>query len=323
MQWNERIGRRIKLRDLHLLEAAAHAGSLAKAAKSLGMSQPAVSYAIAEMEKSLGVPLLDRTSQGVTPTAFGRVLLERSTVVFNELRQGLTEIESLADPASGELRLGTPQPMLAVTTAIIDRLARRYPRMTFHLTVESTHILLRELRERAIELVVSRMLVPLVEDDMSIEILFQDQLAIIAGKDNPLLRRRAVRLDQLMGERWVLPPPDGWLQPLMRKAFAEHGLEVPRATVNTFSTYAVSMLVAQGPFLTMHPETMLHVTHEHPALRALPIELPDTRTPVALISPKGRSLSPIAKLFVQTARIAVGEMFGKRPKRASRRYQAS
>src|SRR5215207_10147014 len=156
MQWNERIGRRIKLRDLHLLEAAAKAGSLAKAAKSLGMSQPAVSYAIAEMEQSLGVPLLDRTSQGVTPTAFGRVLLERSVVVFNELRQGLTEIEFLTDPAGGELRLGTPQPMLAVTTAIIDRLARRYPRMTFHLTVESTHVLLRELRERAIELVISR-----------------------------------------------------------------------------------------------------------------------------------------------------------------------
>jgi molybdate transport repressor ModE-like protein len=319
MQWNERIGRRIKLRDLHLLEAAAQAGSLAKAARSLGMSQPAVSYAIAEMEQSLGVPLLDRTSQGVIPTAYGRVLLERSVAVFNELRQGLSEIEFLADPAGGELRLGTPQPMLGVTTAVIDRLAKRYPRMTFHLTVESTHILLRELRQRGIELVLSRMLVPLAEDDMSVDILFQDQLAIIAGKDNPLLRRRAVKLEQLMGEQWALPPPDGWLQPLMRKAFAGHGLDVPRATVNTLSTSAVSMLVAQGPFLTIHPETMLHMPHEHPLLRALPIELPTTRTPVALISSVNRSQSPVAKLFVETAHVVVDEMLGKRARRPNRR----
>jgi molybdate transport repressor ModE-like protein len=135
MRWDERVGRRIKLRDLHLLEAAARTGSLAKAAKSLGMSQPAVSYAIAEMERSLAVPLLDRTSQGVVPTAFGRALLKRSVVVFNEIRQGLSEIETLADPARGELRLGTPQPMLAVTSAVIERMSKRYPNMSFHLTV--------------------------------------------------------------------------------------------------------------------------------------------------------------------------------------------
>ena len=149
MRWDERVGKRIKLRDLHLLEAAAQTGSLAKAAKSVGMSQPAVSYAIAEMEKLLGVSLLDRTSQGVAPTAFAHALLKRSAVIFNELRGGLSEIESLSDPTIGELRIGTPQPMLSVTSAVIDRMSDRYPRMTFHLTVESTHVLLRDLRDRA------------------------------------------------------------------------------------------------------------------------------------------------------------------------------
>ena len=114
------------------------------------------------MERSLAVPLLDRTSQGVVPTAFGRALLKRSVVVFNEIRHGLSEIETLADPTRGELRLGTPQPMLAVTSAVIDRMSKRYPNMSFHLIVESTHILLRDLRERAIELVISRMLAPSV-----------------------------------------------------------------------------------------------------------------------------------------------------------------
>lgn len=315
MQWVERIGRRIKLRDLHLLEAAAQSGSLAKAAKSQGMSQPAVSQAISEMEKSLGVSLLDRTPQGVVPTAFGHALLKRSVVIFNELRGGLSEIESLADPTSGELRLGTPQPMLAVTSAVIDRMSQRYPRMTFHLAVESTHNLVRDLRDRALELVISRMLVPFTEDDLSVDVLFHDELAIMAGKDNPWTRRRVVKLEQLVHERWVLPPPDGWLHPLMQKAFGGHGLAVPRATVSTLSTYAVSMLVAQGPFLTIHPETMLRVSKDHRMMRALPVALPDTRTPVGLVSLKNHALSPVARLFVDTARAVVKELLGAQPER--------
>ncbi len=92
MHRSERIGRRVKLRNLDILQAAVKAGSMAKAAVDLGISQPAVSYAVTEIEHVLGVPLLDRTSQGVTPTAYGRALLERTVVVFNELRQAISEI---------------------------------------------------------------------------------------------------------------------------------------------------------------------------------------------------------------------------------------
>ena len=130
MDWSNRLGKRIKLRDLHILQAAAEAGSMVKAASDLAMSQPAVSYAVAEMEHALGVPLLERSSQGVTPTIYGEVLLERSRVVFNELRLGINEIGSLADPSVGELRLGTTPPMSAIASAVFNRLVPRYPRMT-------------------------------------------------------------------------------------------------------------------------------------------------------------------------------------------------
>ena len=101
MDWDRRIGKRIKLRDLHILQAAADAGSMVKAASNLAITQPAVSHAVAEMEHVLGVPLLERTPHGVTPTVYGRVLLECSRIVFNELRQGIDEIGSLADPSVG------------------------------------------------------------------------------------------------------------------------------------------------------------------------------------------------------------------------------
>src|SRR5579871_3827886 len=101
MQWHERIKSRLKLRELHTLEAVVQSGSMARAAAYLGVSQSAVSKSITEMEHTLGVPLLDRTSRGVEPTASARILLRRGAVIFDELSQGLKEIEHLTDPASG------------------------------------------------------------------------------------------------------------------------------------------------------------------------------------------------------------------------------
>ncbi len=142
MQWHERIKRRVKLRELHTLEAVVQSGSMAKAANHLGVSQSAVSKSITEMEHTLGVPLLDRTSRGVEPTAFGRILLKRSVAIFDELSQGLREIEYLNDPTGGELRVGTTEPMTAIVATVIDRLSRQYPRMTFHVTVNGSTPLL-------------------------------------------------------------------------------------------------------------------------------------------------------------------------------------
>src|SRR5918994_2254363 len=103
MQWTDRIGRRIKLRDLHMLEAVVQAGSMTKAAGQLAISVPVVSKAIAELEHTIGVPLLDRSPQGVEPTAYGRALLRRGIVAFDELRQGMKDIEFISDPTTGEV----------------------------------------------------------------------------------------------------------------------------------------------------------------------------------------------------------------------------
>src|SRR5215475_5502164 len=105
LNWDSRIGRRVRLRDLHILLAVVQHGSMAKAGAQLGMSQSAVSQAIAAIEHALRVPLLDRTSKGVTPTIYGSALMRRGSAAFDELRLGVQEIEDLADPATGDVRI--------------------------------------------------------------------------------------------------------------------------------------------------------------------------------------------------------------------------
>ena len=318
MDWNSRIGRRIKLRDLHILQAAVEAGSMMKAASDLAITQPAVSYAIAEIEHALGVPLLDRTSQGVTPTVYGRALLARSAVVFNELRQGISEIKSLADPTVGELRIGTTPPMSAIASAVFNRLVPDHPHMTFELSVGPTDVLLRQLRQHDIELVISRLADSVREDDLSVETLFHDELAVLCGKRSKWARRRNVSLKELLPAPWVLPPRSGFLTQVIRRAFEEQGLEMPQATVTTTSTYALSVLVGNGPFLAVHPRTMLTTPSDHPQLTAVDVRLPTTRGPIALITLKGHALSPIAKLFLQSAASVVKPVRPGRSQRAVR-----
>src|SRR5215510_6097973 len=101
MQLADRIGRRLKLRELHILLAVAERGSMARAADDLAVSQPVVSKTIADLERTLGVRLLDRSRHGVEPTLYGQALLKRSTAAFDELRQGIKDIEFLAEPTAG------------------------------------------------------------------------------------------------------------------------------------------------------------------------------------------------------------------------------
>ncbi|WP_063791631.1 LysR family transcriptional regulator [Bradyrhizobium valentinum] len=310
---------RIKLRDLHVLQTAAQTGSMAKAAAHLAITQPAVSYAISELEHAVGVPLLERSSQGVTPTVYGRALLARSAIVFNELRHGISEIASLADPEVGELRIGTTPPMSAVASAVFNHLVPRYPRMRFDLTVGPTDVLLRQLRQRDVEIVISRLASMAGNDDLCVETLFRDELVVLCSKHSKWARRRNVSLAELVGESWVLPPPTGFLTGIMRSAFEAQGLAFPRATVTTSCTYSLSVLVGNGNFLGIHPRAMLTTPNEHPQLTAVDVRLPTTNGAIGLIALKDRSLSPVAKLFAQSVAPVVQNIEPKRTSSAMRR----
>ena len=304
MRWDARIGRRLKLHDLHVFLAVVQAGSMVKAATRLAVSQPAVSKSISDIERALGVRLLDRGSQGIAPTRYGRALIRRGVAVFDELRQGVQEIEFLSDPTVGELRIGTTEPLAAsFVPAIIERLARQHPRIAFHVEQGHTGTLYEDLHDRRVELVLTRTFEPPSEEHLQAENLFDDVHVVVAGARNKWLRRRAVRLADLMGERWILPPLDTLHGALIAQAFRSAGLDVPCATVFTFSFALRERLVGTGPFLTTAPTFLMRSPGRHSWLRELPIELPATRSPIAIVTLRDRALSPVAELFTTHVRL--------------------
>ena len=174
MSWEDRIGRRLKLRDVHILLTVVQSGSMAKAAERLAVSQPVVSKTITDLEHTLGVRLLDRSRKGVEVTPYGRALLDRGVAAFDELRQGVKEIEFLSDPTAGEVRIaGTPPMVLGLLPVVIDRLRRQHPRLSFQVTETSSGpAFYDQLRQRAIDFIIGRLPIRKLEKDLNGEIVF-------------------------------------------------------------------------------------------------------------------------------------------------------
>jgi DNA-binding transcriptional LysR family regulator len=296
------LERRVSLHDLRILLAVVQSGSMGRAARQLSTSQPAVSRSIADLEAALGVVLLDRSPKGVEPTPYGRALVARSLVVFDELKQGFRDIQFLADPTAGELRIGASIALAAGFVAtVLDRLSAQYPRLRFDVLAADTATAYRALAQRQLDLLVSHVVEPIATEQMTADILFRDPHVVVAGQRSPWSRRRRVSLHDLMQEPWTLPPLDSPYGQLVREVFRHHGHDLPRSTV-TSTLPLRSTLIGTGRFLSMVPRAALRFSDAGRIMRALPIELPITTRPVAIITLKNRTANPAAVLFIECAR---------------------
>lgn len=303
MQLSDRIGSRMKLQDLHILMTVVQAGSMGKAAQRLNTTQPNISRSIGELEHALGVRLLDRHRQGIEPTEYGRALLDCGVAVFDDLRQGVKNIESLADPTAGEVRIGsTPFLVASFVSALVDRLSRRYPRIVFHLVTGYMETLQRELSERNVDLLIVRSSGPIADERLDFEFLFDDSYVVAAGAQSSWVRRRRIELAELVNESWVLPPSGSVIGSIVSEAFRASGLDYPRVTVVTDSPHTRISLLATGRFVTIFPASALRFPARRAELKALPVELPMARRPNGIVTLKNRTLSPVAQLFIDCAR---------------------
>ena len=302
MDWTNRIGRRLRLKDLHTLQTVAEAGSMAKASQRLALSQPAISKAVSDMEHTLGVALLDRSARGVELTEQGQVMVARTRTIFDEMNQGIKEIAHLADPTQGEVRIGTIEPGAAVLSEIICRLTRRYPRITYQVTVGDTDMLARRLRERALDLMLTRWNALSQADDLAAENLYQSTLVVTADKSHPLMARKRLILTDLMEEQWTLPSPDTFLGRVVAELFDRKKLPLPRSVVTTTSTLMRLNLMASGRFLSVLPTTVLRHRSHKAWLRKLNVDLGDSSAPIAAITIKDRRSAGAVKLFLRESR---------------------
>ena len=236
MDLSERIGRRLKLQDLHVLMVVAQVGSMGRAAQRLNTTQPAISRTIAELEDAIGVRLLDRSQTGVEPTPRGRALLHCAAAVFDDLRQGVKNIEFLSDPTIGEIKVGANEAFIAgLLSSVLTTLRRRYPGITIHMTnAASLADQYRQLRERSVDLVLGRIAPKTaVESDIELHTLYQDRMVVVGGSHKSWSTRRKIDLADLADEPWGLPSLDSVYGSLVADVFRARGISIRAAATGS------------------------------------------------------------------------------------------
>jgi DNA-binding transcriptional LysR family regulator len=320
IDWESRIGRRLGVRDLHVFFTVVQRGSMAKAAQQLNVTQPAVSKAIGDLEHTLGVRLLDRRPQGVEPTMYGRALLKRGNVVFDELKQTIRDIEFLADPTVGEVRFGCHESVAAaILPPIMEQFSRRYPRVALRMEqigVVGVALELPSLHQRLIDFAMVRLSKPLADqqlmDELHLETLFNDRLVVVAARRSRWARRRKIDLLELIAEPWVLSGPDTWNYIGLAEACRARGIDMPKIGLETISNAVRLSLLATGPYIGMLPGSSMRPYADRYALTVLPVDLPTRPWPVVIATLKNRTLSPVVERFLACAR-EVARSFDDRP----------
>jgi DNA-binding transcriptional LysR family regulator len=297
-----RMGRRVTLRDLQVLLAVAQFGSMAKAALHLSITQPAVSQAVANLERAFGARLIDRGPHGAVLTSYGEAIHRRGIEVFDVLKQGSRDIEYLADAGTGEVWIGANEVLLGgFVPAVVQRLAEQHPNIAVHaLTANTSDFDFEKLRERKLDLMLGRIM-PQIDDDLSVETLFEEGLSVVVGESSPWARRRKVALAELAGGPWIFGEPDNVVRSLVSKVFCDNGLDAPRVSIVSVSMHLRLALLATGKYLSTIPNSFVRYAVDRWSLKILPIEL-GLRLPVGIFTLKNRTLSPVALNFIKNVR---------------------
>jgi DNA-binding transcriptional LysR family regulator len=246
--------------------------------------------------------MFDRTVKGVEPTSYGRSLIRWANAVFDDIGQGISEIEFLSDPSSGQLRIGATEPMIGgILPVILARLSRQYPRMGFQVmpygaSAQQFH----DLHERKIDLTLGRALDPSSEDFRT-EILFDEPLFVVAGSKSRWVKQRKIKLADLAGELWSMPRLDTVVGRMVSEAFHASGLKVPEFGVTCNSIQMHAALLATNRYLALFPASLLKFGRLG-SVKVLPVDLNARVIPVGITALRKRTISPIVQLFIECAR---------------------
>ena len=233
-------------------------------------------------------------------------MVERTRAAFDELRQGIRTIEHLADPTAGEVRIGCTESLIpALLAPVIPQFSRQFPRVQLYVKDVATPTLdLPELRARRLDLILARPVTPHAADDgdLKVEVLFHDEMVVVAGKQSPWADRRAIKFSELAGEPWILTPPGTWNYTTVEEAFRAYNLDMPKICLTTFSLPLRNKLLAAGPFIAAYPKFYVTVNADRLALKVLPVDLPARPWPVEAMMLRNRTLNPVVEHFLDHLR---------------------
>jgi LysR family transcriptional regulator, regulator of abg operon len=286
----------MKLANLKALIAAVDHASLRAAARHLGVSQPALTKALRDLELELGVPLLLRSSLGVTPTAQGKVLHAHALKVMRELGLATERIKQLSGDMVGELSVAAvPLAVLLLIPETIRTFSREFPQVHLRLTEELYMAQMQRLRNGEVDVAIGGIPSDLANGEFTVEPLMTTTMVPVVNRSSPYAKAGA--LSELVDASWVYTGAthaDGYA----RKLFELHGLPAPKVGAMVNSTLALISLVSNGHFIGLMPEQIAHQPLGQEHLSVIPIRERGIQLNVGAMTRKDVALGPIVRHFL-------------------------
>ncbi|PWJ16968.1 LysR substrate-binding domain-containing protein [Jannaschia seohaensis] len=299
---------RLKLRQLRLLVAVEREGSIQAAAKTLGMSQPAATKMIQDLELDFEVQLFERTNRGVVATAFGKALIRHATLIFAQLSNAAQELDDLSEGNSGRVVVGT---LLAASPALlpgaIERLRVARPNVAVKVVEGTLAVLMPRLLAGEIDMVVGRLPGDCHRATLEQEVLFDGQVTLLAGPDHPLVGAGPVSFETLLDQDWILPPQETTLRQQADQFFARMGA-APRIAVESVSYLLNRAMLRRGPLVGLMPGEVAALDVASGLLAEIDWTPPFGASPVGVSYRGVDGLSPAGVAFLDALRVTAADL---------------
>ena len=291
---------RLKLRQLRLLVAVGRHGNIQNAARELGISQPAATKMIQDLELDFEVKLFSRTNRGVIPTVFGETMIKHGKLIFAQVSNAAQELDDLNEGNSGRVVIGT---LLAASTGLlpvaIDILLADRPKVAIKISEGTNEVLMPALLSGEIDLVVGRLPSHRHRDKIKQEKLFEDRILAVVGNQHPLAQTGPVSFEQIKPFGWILPPLETSLRRQVDHFFISQQQYIPSLAIEAVSYLTNRALLQSRDLIGFMPAEVIAQDLENGNLSQLDWDVPFGRGPIGISYRDDTSLSPAGHAFKQ------------------------
>ncbi|HKD54225.1 MAG TPA: LysR substrate-binding domain-containing protein [Steroidobacteraceae bacterium] len=303
------ITRKFRLRHVELVAEIYGSRSILKASRRLNLSQPTVTKALQDVERTLGVSLFTRTNRGLEPTPYGEIFARHAKIVLAQLRHAAEELENLRAGYSGKVTVGT---LLAASASIlpdaIALLKKERPGVAISVVVGTYDILVPSLLVGDLDMVLGRM----PEQGRSRALVYEDfytePICLVVRHGHPLSRKRRLTLRELVNEAWLLPMPETTLRRQIERAFLDANAPLPRNVIESISILTNRVLLRKSDCIGVMPYHVALDDVEQQLLSILPVKLKSIESPVGAILRAPGNLPPAASALLECLRIAARDV---------------
>lgn len=285
----------MRLQQIRDLVAVLNAGSIRAAARKLGLSQPAVTKSIRNLEAELHQQLLDRTPQGIKPTAAGRAFYARAQIIQSEVRKAHEDMARLSGEHAGSVAFGVgPLAASLVVPEAVKLFRQQHPQAHIRIVEGFAPALAPLVRDETLDFALGPRFDKSLDAALSFKPLFRERFVVVARRGHPL--RKARSLAELLNADWLR------LYGRLDTMFGAVGLPVPRQVVQCDSHNTMVSLLRNSDMLGTMGMRMLTTTHARDVLEMIPVR---EAAPVASIVMLVRPHAPFTPVAAAMAKAVI------------------